>query len=177
MQCANAIWEILKADAEELGLSCDKLHAATEHVDNLLESDDPGIKEALNGPNAKQWQCVMDEEIAMIEKNSTWKLVNPPSGTNIICLHFILKVKHDEKGEVSCYKAWLVANGNMQCESIDFNEIFTAVAKLPSVGAVLKNVASQGWKIHQIDVKNACLNAELTETSYMHPLPRYLKPG
>ena len=133
MQCANAIWETLEADAEELGLSCDKLHAATEHADNPLESDDQSVEEALNGPNTEQWQRAMDEEIAAIKKNGTWELVNPPLSANIICSHFILKVKCDKKGEVSCYKARLVANGNTQCEGIDFNETFAAVAKLLSI--------------------------------------------
>ena len=105
MQHANAIWETLEADAEELGLSCDELHVATEHVDNLLERDDPSVEEALNGPNAEHWQCAMDEKIVVIKKNGIWELVNPPPDANIICSHFILKVKHDEKGKVSCYKA------------------------------------------------------------------------
>ena len=60
---------------------------------------------------------------------------------------------------------------------IDFNEMFAAVAKLPSICAVLANAASQGWEIHQIDVKNAYLNAELSETIYMRPPPGCLKPG
>ena len=57
------------------------------------------------------------------------------------------------------------------------DKIEAAVAKLPSVGAILTNAAIQGWEIHQIDVKNARLNTELTETIYICPLPRYLKPG
>jgi len=77
----------------------------------------------------------------------------------------------------ACYKARLVTNGNTQREGIDFNEMFAAVAKLPSVRAVLANAASQGWEIHQIDIKNAYLNAELSETIYMRPLPGCLKPG
>jgi len=78
---------------------------------------------------------------------------------------------------IARYKARLVANSNTQREGIDFNETFAAVAKLPSVRAVLANAASQGWEIHQINIKNAYLNAELSETIYMHPPPGCLKPG
>ena len=99
---------------EEIVCTCDKLSAATKHTDILLESDKLSVKEALKGPNAKHWQHVMDEKIATIKKNSTWELVNPLIGANIIWSHFILKVKCDEKGEIACYKAQLVTNGNMQ---------------------------------------------------------------
>ena len=119
----------------------------------------------------------MGEEVAAIERMGTWELVDPPPGANIIDSHFILKVKRDENGNISRYKARLVANGRRQREGVDFNKTFTAVAKLPSVQAVLVNAASQGWEIHQIDIKNAYLNAKLTETVYMRPLPGYLKPG
>ena len=53
----------------------------------------------------------MDEEVATIEKMGTWELVNCPPGANVIDSHFILKVKCDENGNISCYKARLVANG------------------------------------------------------------------
>ncbi|KIM51512.1 hypothetical protein SCLCIDRAFT_33370 [Scleroderma citrinum Foug A] len=147
---------------EEMGCACDELSAATEHADVSLESDEPSVEEALRGPNAEHWQHTMDEEVAAIEKNGTWEIVDPPHSTNIIRSHFILKVKHDEKGEIA---------------RINFNKTFAAVAKLPSVRAVLANAASQGWEIHQIDIKNAYLNAELLETIYMCPPPRCLKPG
>ena len=162
---------------EEIVCACDELSTATEHADISLESDEPSVEEALKGPNAKHWQHAMDEEVAAIEKNGTWELVDPPIGTNIIWSHFILKVKCDEKGEITHYKAQLVANSNMQREGIDFNETFAAVAKLPSVCAVLTNATSQGWEIHQINIKNAYLNTELSETIYMHPPSGCLKPG
>ena len=162
---------------EEIVCACDELSTATEHADISLESNEPSVKEALKGPNAKHWQHAMDEEVATIKKNGTWELVDPPIGANIIRSHFILKVKCDEKGEIACYKARLVANGNTQREGINFNETFAALAKLPSVHAVLANAASQGWEIHQIDIKNAYLNAELSETIYMRPPSRCLKPG
>ena len=162
---------------EEMGCACDKLSAATEHADVSLESVEPSVKEAMRGPNAEHWQHAMDEEVATIEKNGTWEIVDPPHSANIIRSHFILKVKHNEKGEIACYKARLVTNGNTQQEGINFNETFATVTKLPSVRAVLANAASQGWEIHQIDIKNAYLNAELSETIYMRPPPGCLKPG
>ena len=97
---------------EEVVCTCDELSTAAEHADISLESDKPSIEEALKCPNAKHWRHAMDEEVAAIEKNGTWELISPPPSTNIIWSHFILKVKCDEKGEIACYKAQLVTNGN-----------------------------------------------------------------
>jgi len=118
----------------------------------------------------------MDDEIVAIEKLDTWDLVDPPADANIINSYFILKAKQDKNGDITRSKAHLIANSNSQCEGIDYNETFAAVVKLPSVRAILANAASQGWEIHQIDVKNMYLNAELNEDVYMRPPPGYLKP-
>jgi len=107
---------------EEMGYACDELSTATEHADVSLESDEPSVEEAMRGPNAEHWRHAMDEEVAAIKKNGTWEIVDPPHGTNIIRSHFILKVKHNEKCEITHYKARLVTNGNTQQEGIDFNE-------------------------------------------------------
>jgi len=90
---------------EEMGCACDELSAATEHADISLESDKPSVEEAMRGPNAEHWRHAMDEEVAAIEKNGTWEIVDPPHGANIIQSHFILKVKRDEKGEIARVKS------------------------------------------------------------------------
>lgn len=69
---------------EEMGCAYDELSTATENADVSLESDEPSVDKALRGPNAEHWQHVMDEEVAMIKKNSTWEIVDPPHSTNII---------------------------------------------------------------------------------------------
>jgi hypothetical protein len=172
----NATWTEQSPDLED-EFPHDEFAMLAHYALASSPGDEPTIREALHGPDAEKWQKAMDDEIVAIEKLDTWDLVDPPADANIINSHFILKAKRDENGDITRYKARLVANGNSQREGIDYNETFAAVAKLPSVRAVLANAASQGWEIHQIDVKNAYLNAELTEDVYMRPPPGYLKPG
>jgi hypothetical protein len=163
-------------------MSSTKLNKSMQHghMHYALASspgDEPTISEALCGPNSEKWQKAMDDGIVAIEKLDTWDLVDPPADANIINSHFILKAKQDENSDITWYKACLVANGNSQRKGIDYNKTFAAIAKLPSVRAILTNAASQGWEIHQIDVKNTYLNAELNEDVYMRPPPGYLKPN
>ncbi|GJU21466.1 ribonuclease H-like domain-containing protein [Tanacetum coccineum] len=71
-------------------------------------------------------------------------------------------------GTLSRYKARLVANGSTQVEGVDVDETFSPVVKPGTIRTVLSLVASRHWLIHQLDVKNAFLHGDLSETIYMH---------
>ena len=45
----------------------------------------------------------------------------------------VYKVKRDEHGAIVKHKARLVARGFVQCEGIDFEEVFTPIARMKSV--------------------------------------------
>lgn len=46
------------------------------------------------------WTKAMDEEIASIERNYSWELVNLPNGRNVIDLKWIYKTKCNEDGSI-----------------------------------------------------------------------------
>ncbi|GJR66579.1 ribonuclease H-like domain-containing protein [Tanacetum coccineum] len=71
-------------------------------------------------------------------------------------------------GTLSRYKARLVANGSSQQLGVDFDETFSMVVKPATICTVLSLVVSRKWSIHHLDVKNAFLNGDLSETVYMH---------
>ena len=54
-------------------------------------------------------------------------------------------------------------------EGVNYTEMFSAAAKMPTVRAVLANAAHQDWEVEHIDMKSAYLNAPLSETIYMKP--------
>nr|GFD10777.1 ribonuclease H-like domain-containing protein [Tanacetum cinerariifolium] len=61
---------------------------------------------------------------------------------------------------------------------IDCDETFSLVVKPATIRTVLSLAVSRKWPNHQLDVKNAFLNEDLSKTVYMHqPLifvdPRY----
>nr|GEX19500.1 ribonuclease H-like domain-containing protein [Tanacetum cinerariifolium] len=71
-------------------------------------------------------------------------------------------------GMLSRYKARLVANGSTQLEGVDVDETFSPVVKPITIQIVLSLTASRHWPIHQLNVKNAFSNGDLSETVYMH---------
>nr|GEZ11945.1 ribonuclease H-like domain-containing protein [Tanacetum cinerariifolium] len=81
---------------------------------------------------------------------------------------WLFKYKFNADGTLSRYKARLVANGSRQQLGVDFDETFSSIVKPATIHTVLSLVVSRQWPIHQLDVKNAFLNGDLSETVYMH---------
>ncbi|KAA0059765.1 integrase [Cucumis melo var. makuwa] len=126
----------------------------------LMVSDPVSYDEAAS---KEEWQQAMKEEMAAIEKNGTWKMVDLPEGKNAIGLKWVYKSKFIVNGSLEKHKARLVAKGYAQQHGIDFEETFSPVARFETVRIVLALAAQQQWPVYQFDVKSAFLNGELEE--------------
>ena len=74
-----------------------------------------------------------------------------------------------------CYKAQLVAQGFSQVEGVDYFDTYAPVAQLPSLHVIIAMANRLNLELHQVDVKGAYLNGELTadEVLYMRHPPGY----
>ncbi|GJR24828.1 ribonuclease H-like domain-containing protein [Tanacetum coccineum] len=126
---------------------------------------------ALKDPN---WCNAMYDEYNALVKNGTWILVPRPSDVNLVRSMWLFKHKFHADGTLSRYKARLVANGSNQQHGVDFDETFSPVVKPATIRTVLSLAVSRQWPIHQLDVKNAFLNGDLSETVYMHQPPGFV---
>jgi hypothetical protein len=71
--------------------------------------DEPATFEEARGD--VRWRKAMMEEMASIEENKTWALVDLPIGHHPIGLKWVYKLKRDEQGVVVNHKARIVAKG------------------------------------------------------------------
>ena len=78
---------------------------------------------------------------------------------------FSVKLRYD--GSLDRYKSRLVALGNKKEYGVDYEETFSPVAKMTTVRTILAITASQSWRLHQMDVKNAFLHGDIQEEIYM----------
>ncbi|GJY08476.1 ribonuclease H-like domain-containing protein [Tanacetum coccineum] len=103
---------------------------------------------ALRDPN---WQKAIVDEYNALISNGTWALMPRPANVNVIHSMWLFRHKFNADGSLS-----------------------SPVVKLAMVRTVLSLTVSCDWPIHQLDVKNAFLNDQLSETVYMHPPPSIL---
>lgn len=89
------------------------------------------------------------------------------------------KIKHDSNGDVTLYRARLVAQGFTQHPGEDFFETFAPVAKIESIRMLLAIAAILDWEIHVIDVDSAFLNSKMPQdqTVYLSQPPGYIVEG
>jgi hypothetical protein len=103
-----------------------------------ITDDDPRtVREAVDLEDGNICKRAMEEEMASLDKNEAWDLVEFPTGRNPIGSKWVFKKKLNAEGKVEKYKARLVAKGYSQVEGIDFGEIFSPVAKLTSIRFLL----------------------------------------
>ena len=75
--------------------------------------------------------------------NETWELVDPPPRYRPINLKWVYKVKRDEHRAIVKHKARLIARGFVQCEVINFEEVFAPVARMESIRLLLVLAAAK----------------------------------
>ncbi|GLT61623.1 hypothetical protein SLA2020_343180 [Shorea laevis] len=139
---------------------------------NVAIAEPSCLQDAMN---SEEWKTTMQEELNMIEKNATWKLVDKPTNKNVIGVKWVYKVKLNSHGSLNKYKARLVVKGHSQLAGIDFTETFAPVARFDTIRLLFAMVAQKGWLIYQLDVKSAFLNGELKEEIYVEQPDGYVK--
>ncbi|GJV15738.1 retrotransposon protein, putative, ty1-copia subclass [Tanacetum coccineum] len=124
-------------------------------------------KAAMLDSESNKWFDAMNAEIQSMMDNMVWVLVDLPSGCKTVGSKWIFKKKTDMDGIVHTYKARLVANGYTQLYEVDYEETFSPVANIRSIGFLISIVAFNDYEIWQMDVKTTFLNGYLDEDIYM----------
>jgi hypothetical protein len=104
------------------------------------------------------WINAIHEELENFERNQAWTLVEPLGDVNVIGTKWVFKNKHGEDGKIVRNKAHLVAQGFSQVEGLDFGKTFAPVACLEVIRILLAFSVSKGFKLYQMEVKNAFLH-------------------
>ena len=89
-----------------LASECDAESQDVEYTYLALPGDEPeSVEEALNGPDAREWEPALKAELDVLERHKTWRLVERPHGKPVIPCHFILRTKRRPDGDIAKRKA------------------------------------------------------------------------
>jgi len=130
-------------------------------------------------PDWPLWEKAINKELETLCQAETWELTEAPPDANIVGSKWAFHAKKDAAGNVIWYKARLVAQGFLQVPGVDYFNTFAPIAKLAVIRSVLVMAAAKDLELHQIDIKGAYLNGELTvrEVIFMQQPPGYHAPG
>jgi hypothetical protein len=154
-------------------------YALSAEVSNSEGLEPLTLGEAKRRADWPLWEQAIKEELEMLKKTGTWELTERPCDANMVGSKWVFRAKKDTAGNVVRYKARLVAQGFSQVPRVDYFDTFAPVARLASIRSVLAVATDLDMEMHQIDIKGAYLNGELTsqERIYMRQPPGYAEPG
>ena len=112
----------------------------------------------------------MRGEIETIEKKKTWELVKPSEKRKPTSVKWVYRIKRNSKGEVTIFKAHFVAKCYIQKKGVDYNEVFSPVARVESIQILLALTTQFKWNLHHLDVKSSVVNGEIKEEVYVAQL-------
>ena len=109
----------------------------------------------------------MEEEIIALELNQTWESVPRPRDTKLISCKWAYEILCLSDGSIERYKTQPVARGFCQQYGLDYDEMFSLVAKITIV-QVPPALVNKDWKFWHMDMKNIVLHGELDQEIYMN---------
>ncbi|PKU72621.1 Retrovirus-related Pol polyprotein from transposon TNT 1-94 [Dendrobium catenatum] len=115
----------------------------------------------------------MKAEFDALQQQSTWTLVPPPSGKPVLGCKWTYKINLLPNGQLDRYKAQLVSLGYDQKFCKNYNEIFSLVAKMPTIRLLLTLSLNRDWPVYQLDIANAFLDGDLPDDIYMCQPPGF----
>ena len=144
---------------------------------SFLYSEPKSYKDAMASPDAHEWKKGCDEEMASLNEHQTADLVDLPEGCTAIPSKWTFKAKRDKDGNIVRYKARFVAKGFKQKKNVDYDELWSPVARMDSLRVISSIAASQDLHLFQIDVQTAFLHGEIDREIYIQQPEGYVVAG
>ena len=131
-------------------------------------------KEAMASKEWDHWRRAELEELKSIHEQGVFEEVKLEPGKHSLVLkcHFVYDLKVDKDGNVTRYKARLVADGNRQTPDM-YLSTFAAVPTYASFRLLLTIAAHLDLELFHVDIKTAFLHAVIDTEVYLSPPPEY----
>ncbi|KAL0394768.1 UNVERIFIED_CONTAM: putative mitochondrial protein [Sesamum latifolium] len=88
-----------------------------------LNNDPKTYGEAMSDMDSDKWLEAIKSEMDSMGSNQVWTLIDPPKGARPVGCKWVYKRKLETDGEVTAFKARLLAKGYTQRPRVDFEEL------------------------------------------------------
>jgi hypothetical protein len=137
-----------------------------------FSSDAPSTYcQAVNSTFCAEWSAAIDAEIGMMVQLEVWEEVPESDGQDILTCRWVFALKRDQEGDITKFKAQIVAQGFKQVHRKNFSETFTPTPTFLSLRLLLAMASQHGWPIASFDVKSAFLHSDINHPVYIRPPP------
>jgi reverse transcriptase-like protein len=172
---AGGVWTVTDGSPALLEDFDSLEHMFLTETTNAEALEPQSLTEARRRPNWLLWKKAIQDELATLKAAGTWRLEEAPPNANIIGSKWVFKAKKDAAGNITQYKARLVAQGFSQIDGVNYDDTYAPVAHLASSHAIIAMANHLCLELHQVDIKRAYLNGVLNEGEvlYMQHLPGY----
>jgi len=141
-----------------------------------LSKPPTNAKEARARSDWPLWKATEKEEYLAHKKLGTWSKTKNNNKRKAVKTRFVYDIKRDSEGNVTRYKARLVAQGFNQEPGRDFDETWAPVPSSATTRALFAVAAAKDKEVHHVEFKTAFLNAKMDKEMYIN-LPEGTEPG
>jgi len=138
-----------------------------EAANHIGESDPATWKEAISGPHAEQWKEAALEEINVHHSNSTWDLVELPSGEKAIGSKWVFQIERNADGSIEWFKACIVAKGFSQRPGFDYLETYASILYSATIWLILALAAIEDLHLYSVDISHAFVQSDIDTVVYV----------
>lgn len=139
----------------------------TDRAFSAINGDTPTLRQALTSPEVHEWRKAMLEELDSIRSMGVYDEVKRPTNVHVLGSKWVLRIKRNEKGQVSRYKARFVVQGYNQRHGIDYDETYAPTLSKESFRLFFFLASHYSWDVEQVDVQTAFLHGHLNELIYV----------
>nr|GEX95355.1 putative ribonuclease H-like domain-containing protein [Tanacetum cinerariifolium] len=141
----------------------------------FLSQEEP--KKVIHALKDPSWIEAMQEELLQFKLQKVWTSVDLPNRKRPIGTKWDFRNKKDQRGIVIRNKARLVAQGHTQEEGIDYDKVFSPVARIKAIRLFFAYASFKDFMVYQMDVKSAFLYEKIEEEVYVCQPPGFKDPN
>jgi len=142
-----------------------------------VSTDTPTFRQAMAGSDRDKWETAIETEKAALRAMGTFSEPVDPSllpkgrSSDPISCKWVLLVKRDGDGQITKYKARLVARGDMQIPGVHYSETYSPTSRTTSHRLLMALAAQHRWQTKQFDVSSAYLHGALGDHTVHMRMP------